>query len=497
LWGLPGEKLIARIDVRDSYDLQGRELTYSWQSLYPNQKNVHIEEDEPGVWRIAVQHDPNLPKGRIPVMLVARNDATLPSNPAFVNFYWPEPGEQSDWPHMGQGRGHRGAHEVTRNQRPVIDPGMESDCVWVTPGQTVKIPLKASDPEGFPIQVYRRPGETGSIQDRQFLIETATDDVGSVRPIHLIFSDGTGGYTGRRVKVVVNPDPPVLPKGWHATPLGLPDRPGTSRLTNDVIELTGPMMDAHVRPQPGMFTYTRLQGDIDLTCRVDRFDTGTCAPAETSLALMLRSDLHEKAPHAAVVLSPGGPDGRAGTAGFLCRPNWSLWSLTRDSSETPAAMPCLLRIIQRSSWCAGFVSSDGKQWRQIGCANLAPSGQLLAGLALISGPNRQSNRARPPRATCKWIAAGGSPIPLVAVDGKRLKRDAPYTAPVTVTLSAGDENASITYTLDGRDPTKDSPRYNDPIVIDQAGDHELRARFSNDRDNTPTVACTIRVAADD
>lgn len=496
VWGKPGETLIARIDVRDSYDLQGRELTYSWHSVYPNQKNVQIEEDEPGVWLIRVQHDPKLPKGRIPVMLVARNDSPVPSNPAFVNFYWPEPNEQSDWPHMGEGRNHRGTHEVTQNKRPVLEPGIDGDSVWVTPGQTAKFSLNASDPEGFPIHVYRRRGEIGSIENGQFQFVAAADDPGSVRPAHLIFSDGTAGYTGWRVKAVVSPDLPVLPDDWHITPLGLPHRPGTARLQNDVFQLTGAMVDSNVQPQPGMFTYTRLSNDIDLICRVDRFDAGACAPAETSLALMVRTDLHEKAPHAAVAISPAGPKGKVKAARFLCRPNWSLWSLTTDTSEISAAGPISLRLVRRNPWCAGFVSSDGKRWRQIGCAKLAQSDQLFAGLALVNGPFGPSNAAQPAHATCKWITPDRPSIPLVAVDGKRPNRDARYAAPVTITLSAGDETAPIACTLDGQDPTKNSPKYGGPIVIDQPGTHELRTRLVNDREDTPIVTCTVRVAAD-
>jgi hypothetical protein len=84
-------------------------------------------------------------------------------------------------------------------------------------------------------------------------------------------------------------------------------------------------------------------------------------------------------------------------------------------------------------------------------------------------------------------------IPLVAVDGKQPKPGAGYTVPVTITLNAGDEEAWIAYTLDGQEPSKDSPRYDGPIVIDQPGDRQLRARLITDRVDTPTVSCAIRV----
>lgn len=479
IWGQPGETITARIDVRDSYDLQNRDLTYEWHAVYPNHQNVKItEDDEDGVWRITVAHDEKLPKGRIPVMLVARNGSLIPSNPAFVNFYWPEPDERSDWGRMGP----RGAqaqekvYEVTKNKRPIVDPGMAGDTIWARPGDTIRMSLKTEDPEGYPVTIYRRPGEAGVIQDGQFSFDVPANDAGGVRPVHLIFSDGTGGYTGKRVKVIVSQESPELPDGWHATTIGTPSQAGTVEFTDETFHLTGVAGSSGGRSPDGMFAYRKVSGDIDWVCRVEDLIPGTTS-RDAGISLMIREQLHERARYASTHAFRTEDDSKSWSAQFQSRNSWNAWSTkARNGGEQYDAGPLYLRSIRRGGWCAGYVSPDGKQWEQIGAIRHGMADEVLIGLALTGASTAMDAPDSRPRATCTSPVQQAAPIPLVTVEGKNAPQSDDYIGAVKITLDAGGADTTIVYTLDGQDPTSDSPAYADPVSIEQAGRHELRAR---------------------
>jgi len=102
--------------------------------------------------------------------------------------------------------------------------------------------------------------------------------------------------------------------------------------------------------------------------------------------------------------------------------------------------------------------------------------EVLIGLALTGASTAMDDPDSRPRATCTSPVQQAAPIPLVTVEGKNAPRSDDYVGSVKITLDAGDADTTIVYTLDGRDPTSDSPAYADPVSIEQAGRHELRAR---------------------
>lgn len=496
IWGQPGETIAARIDVRESYDLQGQPLSYAWHQVYPSQRNVRVQkDDEPGVWRVTVAHEPKLPKGRIPVMMVARNGSAIPSNPVFVNFFWPDPGDLSDWRHTDPKRGKPKVRDqgtvskVTRNKRPVADLGLRGDTVWTGQGSTVRFPLRASDPEGHPITIYRRSGEVGAIRDGEFVLDVPDDDPGKAHAAHFIFSDGTGGYTGTRVKVLVNPNPPVLPQGWLATTIGIPSLTGTVEFNKGVVRLGGAKGWG---PTDGMFVYRDAAGDVDLVCRVDDFPIDASRPSSHRISLMMREHLHERARHAAVQAVRGAAKGGGVTAQFRCQTQWRRWAGTTDSSRKEYGVaPVYLRLVRRGAWLAGYVASKGQRWEQIGSTSVRLAENVLVGLALTG--RRGTNADRPPEATCTWLGPQKQALPMIQVSGKKPRGKDGYTAPVGISLSAGDESAVIVYTLDGQDPNARSTRWTDPITISEPGDHELRSRVLRDGQPGDVVVHTVRV----
>ena len=144
IWGNEGETLEARVDLGASYDLLDRPLEFHAHRLYPLQSNVRIQaENAKGVYRITAAHDPAIPKGRLPVLLFATCGAPIPSNPVFVNFYWPGPGELADYPHGDRDdesedrdpatsrtlQSGSPALRVNCNDRPVVETGLRHDTV--------------------------------------------------------------------------------------------------------------------------------------------------------------------------------------------------------------------------------------------------------------------------------------------------------------------------------------------------------------------------------
>ncbi len=501
IWGKPGETIIARIDVRDSFDLAGRELSYAWYPIYPNQRNVRIDKDgEPGVWKITVAHDPKLPKGRIPVMLVARNGSPLSSNPAFVNFYWPDPDERSDWSHHDRPSGkqammeHGKVYEVTKNKRPIVNLDTEDDTIWARPGETIRFPVEAKDPEGFSVILYRRNGEVGKIHGNEFVYDVPSDAAGSAHAVHLIFSDGTAGYTGRRVKLLVSPDPPALPDGWRATTIGTPSRTGTVRGDKGVFHMTSVAGHSDNRSRNGMTAYRHASADFDLVCRIDSFAAGKTTRGEASVGLVIRDGLHERAKHAAVEIVDHKANRDTWSARFRHQANWNAWSAKATGGGIRySTTPAFLRLIRRGLWCAGFASSDGERWKQIGSAKHGLAKEVLAGPALFGSPAATADVNERPQTTCEWIPPKGLSIPVVAIEGKTVPRKDEYAGPVQINISAGESDAAVLYTLDGQDPGHDSTKYADPIAIDKAGDHQLRARILKDGKLGDVVECAVNI----
>jgi hypothetical protein len=90
-WPKRGETIVTDIDVGRSYDLQSLPLEFTVRPLYPEQRNVTVNRLDHSTYRITVRFDPKLPLGRIPVIVTASN-GSLKSNPAFVNFFYPQNG---------------------------------------------------------------------------------------------------------------------------------------------------------------------------------------------------------------------------------------------------------------------------------------------------------------------------------------------------------------------------------------------------------------------
>jgi hypothetical protein len=206
IWGKEGERLDIGIDLRKSFDLTGHPLTYHAKVLYPNQNNVKIlRGKQEGIFRVIAKYDPKLPKGRIPVLFYVTNGEELPGNPVFLNFYWPEKGEnQADYPHDP------GSYTsvipkgllININKRPVIRSeakSIHSDTISAVAGSKISFRIHANDPEGYSTTIYKWEGEPGGFNGNNYSWQIPSDIKKAVYPLHFILSDGTGGYAGKTI----------------------------------------------------------------------------------------------------------------------------------------------------------------------------------------------------------------------------------------------------------------------------------------------------------
>ncbi len=469
VWGNPGETLKLVVNLGSSYDLQGRKLQMSCRALYPNQKNIAIEDAGEGKILITAKHDPNLPKGRIPVICVARNGSGLPSNPVFVNFYWNDPDENPDFSNLNLNRLSKEQREqfeermketgwkrypVTVNRRPLVDFGLPGDAIRCRPGETVTLPLSASDPEGFPLAVYRWPGEPGAFQDGAFVYDIPSDAPPSMEAVHLVFSDGTGGYTGRRLEFLISDEPGELAPGWDLTTLENQPAPAVVTVDDEGAITFQPVPRAQSRRPQGTFLYRPLERDGDIVLE----QTGPAS--DSDVTLMLRGGLDD---HWRFV----GAGSRSGESSATYKTGESSWGATTRKPGTEAAQkPLFYRLTVREKWKAAFVSHDGQTWEQLGSKNLEIE-NALAGVVYEGGAAWSGRMTFEPAS-----------LPAFRIDGDRRGQ---LTAPLTIEVDVPESMSAaiLRYTVDGTNPTPESPRYEDSISIPTGGTHEIRVgRFS-------------------
>lgn len=493
IWGNPGETITVRMDARESYDLQGLDLEYSWHRIYPGQKNVTVSEDTtPGVWKLTARHDPKLPKGRIPVMLVTRNGSKVPSNPAFVNFYWPEEDEREDYWHYRGPEGEKESgvvREVTQNRRPLLRLGVDGDALWCRPGDTAAFSVEAEDPDGSRCELYRWPGEIGELRGGRWEWPCPTDAVAGIHYVHLVASDRTGGYTGARVRVIVAEKLPLLEDGWRATVLGKPGVAGRAESSDGKVRLWAVGRELHGGTSEGLFVYRPFSSDVDLICKPMAMtnQVGSLTPAE--LGLLVRESHTDFAKYALVSVTSG-KAGDEPSCRLGLRPGHSTWGrVTREPDSGLGTAPSLLRLTRRGERLAGYVSAGDSVWEQMGAENEKLGGEILAGVAMAGG--------RPDVVTeghVEWIEPNGIALPMFSFESKQKReKDGSYNSPVSVVIDAGGNDAEVRYTLDGSEVTKESSIYSEPITLEPPGKHVLRACARVGANSSDSVVAVVTI----
>jgi hypothetical protein len=194
VWAEEGESIQMRIDLSSSYDIFGKELSFTVKPLYPeHQEVVSVSKESSSQFLISVRFDSKFPRSRIPVIATASN-GTLEGTPAFINFLWPESQLKGDSLPKPFDPSLPETH-VNRNKRPIVSSHTPINLA-ARVGTTVKIPLSCSDPEGFETTWIRWSKEPGTIENSVYIFPVSAEYAGRTLTLHFICSDGTGGYGG-------------------------------------------------------------------------------------------------------------------------------------------------------------------------------------------------------------------------------------------------------------------------------------------------------------
>ncbi len=467
IWGEPGETLEAVVDLRKSYDLQGQDLQYTCQNLYPNQKNTIIQTVAPGIFSVKVEHDESLPKGRIPIICTVRNQGEIPGNPVFLNFYWPGANELSDYGLPKRIVKKRGLRRlpVTVNKRPIVVTNFVGDTIACSPGDVVTFTISGIDPEGYPVTVYRRLGQSGTVSDGEFKVKISKKAQDRIEPVHFLFSDGTGGYSGTQIKLCIGKAQDVLDNNWSVSLLGQASLHSQVAQEGVYFNFTGGTAVKSIREVQGLFVFQKFQGNIDLVAQIPG------NPTQSALGLLLTNSLDYFSRsaftgffHGRVVARLHGSE-RKNKSRINFLPN------------TISDKPELFRIVTRNGYTGVFVSEDGVTWTQLDSMKIKWFRQTYAGFLYGGGDDSVIGR---------WVKPE---VPLVLVHpiGARKDKKGNYHAPLQLEVQSPKGFVSY-YTLDGTEPTRESLEAQGILELTHPGKYQLRlASFEQNKAVGTTV----------
>jgi len=175
--------------------------------------------------------------------------------------------------------------------------------------------------------------------------------------------------------------PQALPAGWGNYDAGGPAEPGASEFHDGVWTVSGGGVGIAGRFDQFQFAYRSMGGDGEVTAHV--LDQSSKNP-QAKAGVMLRQDRGAASPYAMAFVSPDG------SVHFRFRP-------------TVGDIPAEVLYKGTASWLkmgrlgdvfTAYVSTDGKNWSQIGNTKLTPNHDLLAGLIATSRDNGKPNSAR-------------------------------------------------------------------------------------------------------
>jgi PKD repeat protein len=176
-----GEDISLRVSTADCYDLSGLPLSFQWKVLYGHQ-NIEIKQVGEDEYDIHVPYDKKLPRGRTALALFPHNGKSG-ANPAIITIY-------RDFGHD--------------NKRPSIS-GLEDQ--GALPGEDVRIPLRAVDPEGFPVQVSQWGGQVGKIEGSDFVWKVPPGQPAGRERVTVIASDNTSGNSMNAAEAEIKVSP--------------------------------------------------------------------------------------------------------------------------------------------------------------------------------------------------------------------------------------------------------------------------------------------------
>jgi len=478
IWGEPGETIEAIADLRTSYDLQAEKLSYQCQGVYLNQRNVSVSQLEPGVFSIRVAHDSTLPKGRIPVICTARNSGAVPSNPVFLNFYWPEEDELADYGSRSSAKTQKQQsplkkRAVTVNKRPLVSQQNSVESIPCMPGDSVSYKWDVTDPEGFPVKIYRRPDEWGSVEGTTYSVDIPENAVPQIKPVHVVFSDGTGGYSSRMVQLCIGKKPDRLNAPWESSLFGSRFLQSTVTMQdNQMVFQGGEQAKQKTNEIEGLFVFRLLAAaEADMMVRI------TEQEHSFSLGLLLTNTLDQSSRNVFLGFLNGEP-----LAMLKPKDGKSRIETVHIKREWESANIKYVRIINRSGTAILLASEDGYHWRQVAEKPLDWFKTIYAGLLYRGSHGQAAGQVVEEAPALATVSAG-----------KALKsKEGSYTVPLKI-LAAIPKGYTARYTTDGSTPNAASLPLGKDFTLAAPGEYLVRVMTFKDDMSTGMVSTKFKV----
>jgi hypothetical protein len=190
-----GKKVQIRVSTKKSYDIQGLPLRLHWKLLYGNRATRMEPSKKNGEFLLTIPWNDALPEGRTVLGLFA-NNGRQGGNPALLTVYR----KKGEIPPNGGGYKDYRFNLGPGNRRPIL---MGLQDTWVKPGKTLKLALRAWDPEGFPVLFAKPTNEVGEIKGSTFLWKSSRKEKNGTKALTIFASDGTSGngYTAKQIKI--------------------------------------------------------------------------------------------------------------------------------------------------------------------------------------------------------------------------------------------------------------------------------------------------------
>jgi len=94
---------------------------------------------------------------------------------------------------------------------------------------------------------------------------------------------------------------------------------------------------------------------------------------------------------------------------------------------------------------------------------------------------------------CQWLPPSGATLPFLVTGTKASGKKGLFDGPLTVTIAGAGLDRAVHYTLDGSEPTTQSPVYQNPITLTRAGRHEIRIKSFQEGRGENTVVAVYRL----
>jgi regulation of enolase protein 1 (concanavalin A-like superfamily) len=280
----------------------------------------------------------------------------------------------------------------------------------------------------------------------------------------------------------------ALPTGWTSGDVGSPVQAGSAAYESGTFALTGSGTGISGYSDQFRFTYTRVDGDVDIVARVrDLGNTDTLAKA----GVMIRDSLTPNGAHASMFVTA------EGRTRFQRRARAGAGTGAQIGSRTQAA-PVWLKLSARAGIVTGFQSIDGATWSRVDGITLTLPSPYYVGLAVTSQDETVTVTTNVDNVSVHAVAPTDNEAPTVALGAP--SNGATYTAPASITVSAtaADSDGTVARVDFYRDATLIASDTSSPYSVTwtnaAAGSYALTA-VATDEDgaSTTSIGRTITV----